>query len=161
MKLAPLNAAALLKQNKIRLTDSRKEVLEVLQNANVALSHGELEKKLPTHIDRITTYRTLLSFKKNGLIHSIFDPHSGAAKYLFNSPGLPKYHAHFKCTSCNLLICLPIDISPMNEMSLPKGFHAACYSFIIEGLCVRCKDHEFFIAFGKHDDVVTKNETKP
>jgi Fur family transcriptional regulator, ferric uptake regulator len=137
--MAPLNAAALLKEKNIRLTDGRKEVLEVLQNSKVALSHSEVDEKLPTHIDRITIYRTLLSFKKKGLIHSIIDPHSGAAKYLFNSPGLPKYHAHFKCTSCDLLICLQIDTSQMNAMSVPEGFHAASYSFIIEGLCDKCR----------------------
>lgn len=137
--MASLNTTALLKQNKLRLTDGRKEILEVLQNSKVALSHSEVEKKLPTYLDRITTYRTLLSFKKKGLIHSVKDPHSGAAKYLFNNPGLPKYHAHFKCTSCDLLICLQIDISQMNAMLLPNGFHAGCYSFIIEGLCDKCR----------------------
>jgi Fur family ferric uptake transcriptional regulator len=137
--MASLNTTALLKKNKLKLTDSRKEILEVLQNSNVALSHSEVEKKLSNNLDRITTYRTLLSFKKKGLIHSIIDPQSGAAKYLFNNPGLPKLHAHFKCTSCNLLVCLRIDISQKNMESLPKGFQAMGCSFVIEGLCDQCR----------------------
>lgn len=134
--MASVNSATILKQNKLRLTDGRKEVLEVLQNSKVALSHSEVEKKLPTHLDRVTTYRTLLSFKKKGLIHSIIDPHSGVAKYLFNNPELPKYHVHFKCTACEILICLRVNISPV---LLPKSFRASCYSLVIEGLCDKCQ----------------------
>lgn len=137
--MAHLNVTALLKQSKLRLTESRKEVLEVLQHSRTALSHNEIEQKLATHIDRVTTYRTLLSFKDKGLIHSIADPDSGAIKYLFNNPALPKFHAHFKCTSCQMLVCLQMDISQMEAMSLPEGFHAACYSCVIEGLCDKCR----------------------
>ena len=137
--MAALSTTALLKQNKLRLTDGRKEVLEVLQNSKGALSHSEVEKRLLTHLDRITTYRTLLSFKKKGLIHSIADPQSGVVKYLFNSPEFPKHHAHFKCTSCDLLICLRIDISQTDVEPLLKGFHPTCYSFVIEGICDKCQ----------------------
>lgn len=136
--MATLNVITILKQNRLRLTNGRKEILEVLQKSKGALSHSELDKKLPSHLDRITTYRTLLSFKKKGLIHSIVDPQSGDLRYVINDPAIPKHHAHFKCTGCNLLICLQIAIPPSDIKPLPTGFQAACFSFVVEGLCDKC-----------------------
>lgn len=136
--MTTLNVTAILKQNRLRLTNGRKEILEVLQRSKGALSHSELDKKLPAHLDRITTYRTLLSFKKKGLIHSIVDPQSGAVRYLINDPAIPKHHAHFKCTGCNLLICLQIAIHQTDIKPLPTGFQAMGYTFVIEGLCDKC-----------------------
>lgn len=143
--MAILNTTILLKQNKLRLTDGRKEILDLLQKSSVALSHSEIEKKLPSQLDRITTYRTLLSFKKKGMIHVIMDPQSGAARYLFSHPTLPKQHPHFKCTVCNMLICLETEISQPNPLVLPKGFQALCSSFVIEGLCDHCRRQVFLL----------------
>jgi Fur family ferric uptake transcriptional regulator len=136
--MANLNINDLLKQKNLRLTDARKGVLEAFQNSRSALSHRDLDKKLPTYLDRITMYRTLMSFKKKGLIHSVTDPESGIARYLFTDPSLPKYHAHFRCTGCDLLICLSISISHQSMAALPDGFQGTSYSFIIEGLCDKC-----------------------
>jgi Fur family ferric uptake transcriptional regulator len=137
--MANINIDDLLKQKNLRLTNARKGVLEAFRNSRSALSHRELDKKLPTYLDRITMYRTLVSFKKKGLIHSVTDPESGIARYLFTNPALPEYHAHFKCTGCDLLICLSISISPEGMIALPDGFQATSYSFIIEGLCDKCQ----------------------
>lgn len=136
--MSDLNTAIVLKNNNLRLTDSRKEILAVLQGSVHALSHTEIEKSLPSHLDRITVYRTLQSFMKKGLIHTVTDPHSRAAKYLYNNPGLPEQHAHFKCRLCNILICLDSPIPISKSMDMPDGYRAELYSLVIEGLCDRC-----------------------
>lgn len=137
--MSNLNTAVVLKKNNLKLTDSRKEILAVLQSSGQALSHTEIEKSLPSPMDRITVYRTLQSFMKKGLIHVVTDPHSRAAKYLFNNPGLPEQHAHFKCRQCNVLICLGTPIPVVNGTELPGGYKGEIYSLIIEGLCDQCK----------------------
>jgi Fur family transcriptional regulator, ferric uptake regulator len=133
-----LNTAILLKNSNLRLTGSRKEILATLQSSVQAMSHSEIEKSLPSHLDRITVYRTLQSFIKKGLIHTVTDPHSRAAKYMYSSPDLPKQHAHFKCRLCNTLICLDTPVFKIKSMGSPKGYKAEFYSLIIEGLCDRC-----------------------
>ena len=134
-----LNTTIVLKNNNLRLTGSRKEILAVLQRSVYALSHTEIEKSLPSHLDRITVYRTLQSFMKKGLIHTVTDPHSRAAKYLYNNPGLPEQHAHFKCRSCKILICLDTPIFSAKSMKFPEGYKAEIYSLVIEGLCDQCR----------------------
>lgn len=128
---------SILKTSNLRLTDSRKEVLLVLQHARVALSHTEIRRKLPIAIDRITSYRTLVSFRKKGLVHCVVDPHSGVSKYLINTPALPLHHFHFKCITCSALFCLPID-AENRTVALPPGYHVARYCYTIEGTCDNC-----------------------
>jgi len=133
-----LKATIVLKNNNLRLTGSRKEILTILQESVCALSHTEIEKNL-THLDRITVYRTLQSFMKKGLIHTVNDPHSRAAKYMYSSPDLPEQHAHFKCRKCNSLICLNAPIFGAKSMKFPEGYKAEIYSLVIEGLCDQCR----------------------
>lgn len=135
--MAAMNTEGILKQNKLRLTDSRKEVLSVLQSARHALLLSEIEQKLPS-MDRITMYRTLQSFKKTDLIHVIGDPQSGVIRYMYNDPTLPKQHVHFKCNLCNELICLDKSVDPIEGKDLPEGYEAEVYSLVIEGLCNKC-----------------------
>lgn len=137
--MAPVNVILLLKEKRLRLTHGRKEILEVLHDARVALSHSEIERRLSIPLDRITTYRTLVSFRKKGLVHAILDPHSAITKYLVNRSGLPSHHAHLKCERCQELTCLPIDIEKMGLISIPDGFKARTYNFFIEGLCAKCR----------------------
>lgn len=137
--MAAVNIISLLKEKRLRLTPGRKEILEVLHDSRVALSPGEIEKKLSVAVDRITAYRTLLAFKEKGLVHTILDPQSATTKYCVNKPGLPFHHAHFKCERCHALTCLPVDIEKINLISVPVGFTAHRYSFFVEGLCNHCR----------------------
>ncbi len=135
------NIISLLKEKRLRLTEGRKEILEVLYGSEEALSHRDIEKLIVVPIDRITTYRTLVSFKKKGLVHAIVDPYSATVKYSINKPGIPYHHAHFKCKSCNALTCLPLDIEKMNLILNPSGYLATAYSFYMEGTCDKCRSN--------------------
>ena len=128
--------ASILKQNNLRLTDGRKEVLEVLRKAKYPMALADLEKKLPA-MDRITMYRTLQSFREKDLIHVISDT-SGISKYMFNDPVRPRHHAHFKCTLCSLFLCMDNALAPVDDYEMPEGFEAKTYSVVIEGLCNKC-----------------------
>lgn len=129
----------LLKMHGLRPTAGRKEILDVIRHSKCALSHPEIEGKLPIRLDRITTYRTLQSFKNKGIVHAIVDPHSGAIKYIFSESTFSHQHAHFKCVGCGIIVCLVGEIEGTNLITLPKEYQALQYSFVIEGLCPTCK----------------------
>ena len=136
--MAPLTSIDILKKYNLRSTEGRKETLDVIMRSKCALSHQEIENMLPIRLDRITTYRTLVSFKKKGIVHSIVDPHSGTAKYIFSDGKVPYQHAHFKCITCGIMICLGGEIERIDMVRVPTEYKALQYSFVIEGLCPTC-----------------------
>jgi Fur family transcriptional regulator, ferric uptake regulator len=131
------NTVYILRQKKLRLTDSRKEILKVLQRATSSVGLAELERELPD-IDRITMYRTLQSFRQKEIIHMVNDPPTGMPRYIFSRPELGKRHAHFKCKQCGVLVCLAGELPADGFLALPQGYDVQGYSLVVEGLCNRC-----------------------
>lgn len=136
------SAEHVLKQKKMRVTPARTEVLELFIQAANALSHGDLEKKLGPHFDRVTLYRTLGSFVENGLIHKVPDE-TGAQRFAYCNHDHPEHegehvhtHVHFNCTRCNRTLCLDdIDIPSVH---LPKGFTQSESVYLVKGCCTLC-----------------------
>lgn len=62
----------LMEQNSVQPTAMRMLMLEEFLKSRRAKSFQDLEQLLP-HTDRITIYRTLKTFEKNGIIHLIKD----------------------------------------------------------------------------------------
>lgn len=128
----------LLTARKIHPTAMRILVLKELQESNHALSLGELE----THFDladKTTLYRTLKTFEKNKLVHSIEDG-TGSLKYALCDEScecLPEEaHIHFHCHNCGLTFCMR-DFS-LPEVKLPKRFRAQETNIMVKGLCEKC-----------------------
>lgn len=137
--MATVTSVDILKKCNLRSTEGRREILDIIRRSKCALSHQEIEGKLTIHVDRITTYRTLVSFKKKGIVHAVVDPHSGTAKYLFSDGRLPHQHAHFKCVGCGIVVCLLGEIERTDMVSVPDEYKVLQYSFVIEGSCAKCK----------------------
>ncbi|SUJ22557.1 Uncharacterised protein [Sphingobacterium spiritivorum] len=53
---------SLLRSNKLKVTQPRLRVLEIVSAKNSAISQPDLEKILGTEIDRVTLYRILANF---------------------------------------------------------------------------------------------------
>jgi len=129
----------LLKDNKLRQTAARKEVLKVFIQNPVAHSHAELEGELDHQFDRVTVYRTLDSFLKSGIIHKV--PSSdGAAQFALcencSEHAHHDNHVHFKCTICGISECLhELSIPTIN---LPQGYIKSEANLLIEGRCAKC-----------------------
>lgn len=113
-------------------------VLKELQNSEHAVSLNELEI-LFDQADKTTLYRTLKTFEKNKLVHSIEDG-TGAMKYALcdeTCECLPEQaHIHFHCTKCGLTFCMKEVGLP--KISLPKNFKAKETSLVVKGLCESC-----------------------
>ncbi|MBA5628799.1 Fur family transcriptional regulator [Moheibacter lacus] len=127
-----------LKARKIHPTAMRLLVLKELQNSEHAVSLNELEN-LFEQADKTTLYRTLKTFEKNKLVHSIEDG-TGSVKYALcdeTCECLPEEtHIHFHCTNCGHTFCMK-EVS-LPKIQLPKKFKAEESSLVVKGLCDKC-----------------------
>lgn len=127
-----------LRSREIHPTAMRILVLDELEKSDSALSLNELE----THFeqaDKTTIYRTLKTFQKHKLVHSIEDG-TGSVKYALcdeDCECMPEQsHAHFHCNKCGATFCMKEFHLP--KISLPKNFKAQETSLVVKGLCEKC-----------------------
>lgn len=131
----------LLKEHKLRNTETRVEVLKMFTKNHYALAHADIEKALGNTHDRVTIYRTLSAFLESGLIHKVLD-NEGGIKYALchhyhAHQGLhQENHIHFKCRKCNTTQCL--DHFPIPDFTLPKDYKIAEINLLVEGICNKC-----------------------
>lgn len=114
-------------------------VLEYLQKQTATVSLLDLEKDFQ-HSDRTTLYRTLKTFEKKGLIHTI---HHGTdtTKYALCADACKAgnhydLHLHFYCYSCKQTYCLPKHQVP--ELSIPENYQLKELSLVAKGICNKC-----------------------
>jgi Fur family ferric uptake transcriptional regulator len=131
----------ILQENKLRITNCRKEVLNTFLVKKSALSHSDLEEVLKKDFDRVTIYRTLKTFLESDVIHKVLDD-SGATKYALCSHTHEGEHihdhdhVHFKCEKCGKTICIEETLLP--KIKLPEGYVNKETSLLIQGICDKC-----------------------
>lgn len=128
----------LLRGHALRVTDSRIDVLEKFYRSDHALSFKDLEEEFEDY-DRVTLYRTLNSFIKNGILHKI-PSDDGFASYGLCTAECDEVshnhdHVHFKCTVCGHIECFPKHHIP--KISLP-GYRVNEHNLIVNGVCKAC-----------------------
>ena len=128
-----------LKNHNLRITDCRIDVLERFHTIEHALSFKDLEDDLIDY-DRVTLYRTLNSFIKQGLLHRIPND-TGYATYGLcredcNEKDHHHDHVHFKCNVCGHIECLSNYHTP--QIDLPDYDIEESY-LIVNGVCKICK----------------------
>jgi len=132
-----------LRAHGVRPTRVRRELIRLLQSADFALSHADIERYIGADYDRVTIYRTLSTFDEFGLIHKIMDE-NGFAKYAMCShdecqPGFHKDdHLHFTCTECEQTYCLPH--TRISNLDVPDGFEIQNFILKAEGKCKTCTE---------------------
>lgn len=102
---------ALLVQKGIRVTEQRLALLRELARLRLPVSHAELTERLASSgLDRATVYRNLLALTEAGLL---VRTQLGDNVWRFELPrsgaGAHATHAHFVCTDCGDVSCLPDD----------------------------------------------------
>ncbi|PLX04512.1 MAG: transcriptional repressor [Marinilabiliales bacterium] len=127
-----------LNSREIKPTAMRELVLKLMMEKLSAISLPELEEQL-SYADKATLYRTLKTFEKNKLIHSINDG-NGPLKYALCMDDCEcepeELHIHFSCTVCNKTYCL--NEIPVPKISLPKGFNLTSVETVVKGVCANC-----------------------
>jgi Fur family ferric uptake transcriptional regulator len=129
-------AIEILKKRKLKVTPSRLETLNIIMESREALSFPALEKRLP-QLDRSTLFRTLSTFLKASIIHTVPDT-EGKLKYAFSLQGATSCHEHihFTCLSCHNTCCLPGNKVPL--IHLPEGYEYAYTNLLVHGVCNNC-----------------------
>lgn len=133
-------AAAILKQNNLSITVGRQKILHLFLNSDGALAHGDIEKNMGAHFDRVSIYRTLQAFVEKGLIHTI--PSSdNSIKYALCRDNCSEghhqdHHIHFLCTICHTTYCLDSVLIP--PIHLPEGYRFSEVEVVAKGICNSC-----------------------
>ena len=132
------NAEELIRLRGGRATVGRIRILSILLAEQQAITHREIEQRLPQtlQLDRVTLYRTLEWLAGKNLIHKVTSD-DRAWRYHANRELYSHQHAHFKCTRCAQVICLnglPIERS----WPLPVGYRFHEIELTVKGLCADC-----------------------
>ena len=131
----------ILKNNRLTVTGSRQNILELFLVSNGALSHGDIEKNTGESFDRVTVYRTLQTFVEKGIIHLIPTTDNSIKYALCKNDCAPGHHhdnhVHFICGECEKTICLDDVNIPL--VKLPKGFTPNRSEMVVTGTCGECK----------------------
>lgn len=89
--------------------------------------------------DKSTLYRTLKTFEKSKLVHTI-DDGTKQLKYALCLESCKcetvDQHYHFHCTQCQNTFCLTNQNIP--QIELPKNFKMKQANMVIKGLCENC-----------------------
>ena len=136
-----IEAKNILKQNRLSITDSRLNILELFLKQGSALSHADIEKNTGKSFDRVTVYRTLQIFVEKGIIHLIPTTDNSIKYALCKNDCVPGHHhdnhVHFICDECNKTICL--DGVDVPAVRLPKGFKSQHSEMVVTGVCGDCR----------------------
>ena len=136
LHLKKMNSIQILRQNKLKCTDCRAGILDVLMKSEVALSENDIKLALHDQFDRTTFYRSFKTLLEHELLHKVrVDSES---KYMVSTPDetLPLNHYHFYCVKCGKVFCINDAIK--NPLSLPEGFKAHFTELIVKGNCAAC-----------------------
>lgn len=128
-----------LQRHQLRVTQARKEVIDVFLKRGRAISHQDVESALPG-ADRVTLYRTLSSFEDAGIIHQVIDG-DNVRKYALcggncDSEHHSDNHVHFQCLNCGKTVCLEDIHFP--QLTLPAGYKSQNQEVLVQGLCPEC-----------------------
>lgn len=123
-----------------RNTKAKEEVLRILQNSTIALSHTDIEEKAAVNFDRVTLYRILAAYEQQGIVHKVIGA-DGKAHYASCKNDCRKEHhkhdnhLHFGCISCGKMYCFDNKVI---DLRMPKGFKATQFNYAVYGTCEAC-----------------------
>lgn len=134
-----MKAEEILKKNGLRVTKSRKEVLDLFTERSVALSAHDIEVSLPT-ADRVTMYRTLKTFEEKGIIHKAIDG-TDKSRYAMCHGSCSEHehhdnHVHFHCEDCKNTFCL--EGAKVPDVVIPDAYKVKAINIVVNGKCEQC-----------------------
>ena len=134
----------LLKRNDLSVTAGRKKILELFLKQQGALSHNEIEKKTGDKFDRVTIYRTLQAFVKNGIAHAIDTANNGSVYALCHDGCTHNahmdQHPHFVCENCKKITCCTDFSYSLKQKNDSPEYIIHKVEMTIKGLCPECAE---------------------
>lgn len=131
----------LLRSKGLRVTQPRLAVLQVLREADRPLSHADISERVgDLRADRVTLYRNLDKLVEAGLVRCV-SRDSGVGRY--EAQGDPDvhghHHAHFVCTDCGSVSCLPDEVAVQRPRDDRWGRALADAQVELKGHCPDCQ----------------------
>lgn len=132
----------LLGSHGIKPTPNRIMVLEVLLHASSPMSMTEIADELET-VDKSNVSRILALFRERRLVHSFEAEREGTLYEVCHSCGEhdSDIHVHFRCSECHTVYCFDDVLVP--PVQCPAGFEAEGASYVLSGLCPKCRKAGF------------------
>lgn len=131
----------ILERHKVKPTAMRMLVLKQLLISERHLSLADLEELLHP-ADRITIYRTLQTFVKNGIAHSVDTTNNGSVYGLCPSECNHEAHAdqypHFICEKCQNITCNNDFSYTIRQNSNSPVYQIHKIEVSIKGICPNC-----------------------
>ena len=127
---------SLLKKHRLRVTDQRKAVFEVLLNSTEPVNIHSLVQSLP-QVDRVSIYRILETFGTAGITKIVYT--GWKKRYELSDTFLPHHH-HLHCLNCGKTTALTDTRveSLITDLAKSHNFKVQSHSFEIEGVCEEC-----------------------
>ena len=135
------NIIKILEANNVKPTPMRMLVLEQMISNQSNLSLTEIENRLYP-ADRVTIYRTLQTFVKKGIAHSIDTANNGSV-YALCPGGCTSHahidqHPHFICESCKKITCNSDFFYTLKQKPNTPEYVIHKIEMTIKGLCPDC-----------------------
>lgn len=134
---------SIFKEKGYRLTTQRKIVLEILiEYKEDHLSVKEIfdkVKEVYPHIGMATIYRTILLFKKMGIVQSVF-LNDDYMRYQLKDPEEKHFHHHLVCEYCGAVFDIQDDLLELLEEQafVQKVFTVTNHRVLLLGRCKEC-----------------------
>lgn len=125
----------------VKPTANRILVAKALTGSSTPMSLYDITESIPT-MDKSSVFRVLSLFLEHEVVHS-FEDGRGVINYeMCKSDGecdRHDNHVHFYCEICRKSYCME-EVS-LPKITLPEGFTMHSLSFVIKGLCSKCKSN--------------------
>jgi Fur family ferric uptake transcriptional regulator len=123
-----------------RNTVPKTEILKLIHQSPVALSHTEIQTALNGLCDRVTIYRVLERLITEDEVHKVVNL-DGVVKYAACHTCTHNHvhthnHAHFSCETCKEVTCLE-NIEP--SFKIPSNYQVKEMNFTLSGICPNCR----------------------
>jgi Fur family ferric uptake transcriptional regulator len=121
-----MNSKEILKNNSLKQTKARVDILDILIDATTPLSFEDIKPMLSVSMDKATFYRNVSLLEDSAVVNKF---EADDKRWYFELK--TSLHSHFICSNCNSIECLHDT-----NLSMPKGYRVD--NIIIKGLCPKC-----------------------
>lgn len=134
------DTSSLLRQYNLRITQSRRHVLQAMLSTKAPLSHKAIHAKivkLDGSISLVTVYRVLEAFESVGLVHR----HLSTGLFVLCSlQGVKGHHVMMSCEDCGMVTeCIDTDFCKHEDrIAKSAGFLPKVHLSELIGTCSSC-----------------------
>ncbi|MEM9159938.1 MAG: Fur family transcriptional regulator [Verrucomicrobiota bacterium] len=128
-----------LKKERLRITEPRKALLQLLVESKMPQSADELHISLgPDHYDLVTVYRNLEAFEKAGIVNRMTTESGSKSLYELNEES-HHYH-HIICRKCHRAEKLDVcEMEKLEKLAANLGYSEVTHVLELYGLCQDCR----------------------